>query len=124
MPYQQPAPTSQPKALRMPPFQQSQTRMVDLPEVLEEISNGLVALPDFQRDFDWTNSDVVKLLVTVLKGWPAGSLLLMHGRAKFFEVRSLEGGPQPKKNHLRYTILDGQQRLTALYQAIYDRGPS
>ena len=105
------------------PFQQSQTRMVDLPEILEEIDDGLVGLPDFQRDFDWTKADVVKLLVTVLKGWPAGSLLLMHGRAKFFEVRGLEGGPQPKSSRLRYTVLDGQQRLTGLYQAVYDRGP-
>jgi hypothetical protein len=105
------------------PFQQSQTRMVDLPEILGEIDDGLVGLPDFQRDFDWTKADVVKLLVTVLKGWPAGSLLLMHGRAKFFEVRGLEGGPVPKSSRLRYTVLDGQQRLTALYQAVYDKGP-
>jgi hypothetical protein len=97
--------------------------MIDLPEILEEISDGLVALPDFQRDFDWTKNDVVQLLVTVLKGWPAGSLLLMHGRAKFFEVRGLEGGPEAKRTRLRYTILDGQQRLTALYQAVYDNGP-
>src|SRR5438067_3499424 len=104
------------------PFQQSQSRMVDLPEILEEIENGFVALPDFQRDFDWTKSDVIKLLVTVLKGWPAGSLLLMHGRAKFFRTRNFEGGPQPKKSALRYTVLDWQQRLTALYQAVFDRG--
>ena len=97
--------------------------MVDLPEILEEIDRGLVALPDFQRDFDWSKNDVVKLLVTVLKGWPAGSLLLMHGKAKFFEIRNLDDGPAPKKSQLRYTILDGQQRLTALYQAIYDKGP-
>src|SRR5438093_13648282 len=104
-------------------FLQSQSRMVDLPEILEEIDTGLVGLPDFQRDFDWTKNDVVSLLVTVLKGWPAGSLLLMHGRAKFFEVRGLEGGPEPKRTKLRYTVLDGQQRLTALYQAVYDEGP-
>lgn len=97
--------------------------MVDLPEILEEIDHGLVALPDFQRDFDWTKSDVMKLLVTVLKGWPAGSFLLMHGKAKFFEIRGLEGGPTPKPSRLRYTVLDGQQRLTALYQAVYDKGP-
>jgi hypothetical protein len=97
--------------------------MADLPDLLDEIASGLVALPDFQRDFDWDETDVMKLLVTVLKGWPAGSLLLMHGRAKFFEVRAFDDGPQPKKDRLRFTVLDGQQRLTALFQAIYDRGP-
>lgn len=101
----------------------SEARMLDLPTLLEEIDAGLVALPEFQRDFDWDQKDVSALLVTVLKGWPAGSLLLMEGKAHFFRVRGFEAGPDILEDLLKYTVLDGQQRLTALYQAVYDKGP-
>jgi hypothetical protein len=101
----------------------SQAQMLDLAYLLEEIDSGRVALPEFQRDFDWDSKDIAALIVTVLKGWPAGSLLLMEGKAHFFQVRGFDGGPDLVSD-LRYTVLDGQQRLTALYQAICDSGPN
>jgi hypothetical protein len=97
-------------------------RMMDLGRLLELIHQGGLALPDFQRDFDWSNADVEALLVTVLAGWPAGSLLLMEAGREIFQLRGFEGGPANPSDPA-FVLLDGQQRLTSLYQALYNKGP-
>lgn len=94
---------------------------LDLHALLEGIDQGQVVLPNFQRDFDWTDSDVRSLLGTVLSGWPIGSLLLVDGTHDFYDPRPIEKAP-PVSNDIVHVILDGQQRLTALYQALYGRG--
>jgi hypothetical protein len=94
---------------------------IRLEELLEAVENGTAALPAFQRDFDWGTSDVVSLLATLLSDWPAGSLLLMTGRPAFFELRGFEDGPDIK-DEIRFVVLDGQQRLTALFHALRGRG--
>lgn len=98
-------------------------RMLSAEALLEGIEAGKIVLPDFQRDFDWLESDVRSLLSTVLSGWPAGSLLFMTGDNLYFRVRGLEGGPQPSPTP-QFVVLDGQQRLTALYHAFRDTGPT
>jgi hypothetical protein len=97
-------------------------RMLDLSELLEGIEGGRVVLPDFQRDFDWSEADARALLVTILSGWPAGSFLLMEGSPTFFRIRQFESAPKPSSD-IHFVVLDGQQRLTALYQALTGRGP-
>lgn len=94
---------------------------LDLYALLEGIDQGQVVLPNFQRDFDWTDSDVRSLLGTVLSGWPIGSLLLVDGTHDFYDPRPVEKAP-PVSDDIIHVILDGQQRLTALYQALYGRG--
>jgi hypothetical protein len=96
-------------------------RPVDLSRLLDGIDGGLVVLPDFQRDFDWSTANIVSLLATVLLGWPAGSLLLMRGTPTFFAVREFEDAPR-RGSAVDYVVLDGQQRLTALYQAFRGAG--
>ena len=94
---------------------------VPLRELLDDIEEGFIALPDFQRDFDWTEKDVSELLVTVLSGWPAGSLLFVAGRPEYLPPRSFDSGPSLQAE-LSHMVLDGQQRLTALYHAIRNHG--
>lgn len=96
-------------------------KQVRLEELLDTVEDGSAALPEFQRDFDWSDADVVSLLATLLSDWPAGSLLLMTGRPEFFETRGFEDGPK-LSDKIRYVVLDGQQRLTALFHAIRGRG--
>lgn len=95
----------------------------DLSELLEGIDSGRVALPNFQRDFDWSDSDVRALLATVLNGWPMGSLLLIDGDARskdFYAPRAFEFAPS-LQNVPETIVLDGQQRLTSLYTALYQK---
>src|SRR4051812_38900516 len=93
--------------------------MMDLVPLLDGVACGELALPDFQRDFDWVETDVLALLVTVFSGWPAGSLMLMRGKPLLFKLRGFDEGP-PALSRVGYVVLDGQQRLTSLYHALYD----
>lgn len=95
---------------------------LDLAALIDGIHHGHVVLPDFQRDFIWTERDVIALLATVLAGWPIGSLLLMTGPPSFFKVRAFENSPSSGSEEPEFIVLDGQQRLTSLYHALWGRG--
>ncbi|WP_082711477.1 GmrSD restriction endonuclease domain-containing protein [Methylobacterium indicum] len=93
-----------------------------LSKLAEGINNGTLGVPEFQRDFTWTESDVRSLLATVFQGWPAGSLLVLEGKEPIFQLKPMEGAPP--LSSIEYSVLDGQQRLTSLYQALYGVGKS
>jgi hypothetical protein len=87
--------------------------------LLGDIQRGTLALPDFQRDFVWRPFETKDLLHTVLNRWPAGSILLHQYSEHFFlEPRPFEGAPDVAKRDTKRLVLDGQQRLTALWQAL------
>jgi hypothetical protein len=89
---------------------------VALSRLLDGVADGVVLLPEFQRTFDWSDSDVRSLLATALMSWPAGSLLLMSGEPDF-ALRPLESAPS-RALRVEYVVLDGQQRLTSLFHAL------
>lgn len=92
-------------------------------DLLEMIHDGQIVLPEFQRDFDWGPDRIAQLLATIAKKWPIGSLLLQEFPGDtFYKLRPIEGGPEVVSDQVRYVALDGQQRLTSLYQALYDAG--
>lgn len=97
-------------------------RSINLETLLDGIGAGTTVLPDFQRDFDWSESDIVSLIATVLSAWPAGSLLVMRGSPDFFAVREFEFAPKMAPV-ITNVVLDGQQRLTALHNAFRGAGP-
>ena len=93
-------------------------------ELLDLVDSGHVVLPDFQRDFDWSPTNVRSLLATLLLGWPSGSLLF----ARFDPSHADDLSPRPFETvssiaeRPSFVVLDGQQRLTSLYLALRDRG--
>jgi hypothetical protein len=92
-------------------------------ELLRFVDDRQMVLPEFQRDFDWGDDRVMQLLATVVRRWPAGSLLLQGFPGEtFYHLREFEGGPKVDRDHVEFVVLDGQQRLTALYHAIYGTG--
>jgi hypothetical protein len=92
-----------------------------LKELLADVHAGTAVLPDFQRNFVWEPGAVVELILSIANGFPAGSLLRIRNSREYFAWRPFEGAvaPQGKPTFL---ILDGQQRLTSLYQAFYGIG--
>lgn len=78
---------------------------------------GRLVLPQFQRNFVWSASEIIDLLVSIMQGYYIGTFLLLRTAPDDvpFAVRPLEGIEIPN-NHLRpeKIILDGQQRLTSL----------
>jgi len=88
--------------------------------LLEKVHQGKVVLPEFQRDFVWTQASVIKLMTSIFNGYPIGSLLLMENNDAY-QYRLIEGVPgnlivDSKDQDL---VLDGQQRLTSCYRAFY-----
>jgi len=91
--------------------------------LLESIDNKEVALPDFQRDFVWDPRETEELIESLCQNYPAGSLLRIKNSPGFyFKPREFQGAPSLDKHPPSYLILDGQQRLTSLYQALYGKG--
>ena len=91
--------------------------------LLASIHNREVALPDFQRDFVWDPRATEELIESILQNYPAGSLLRIKNRSGFvFAPREVAGAPPLNGQSPSYLVLDGQQRLTSLYQALYGTG--
>ena len=93
-----------------------------LKELLVEIHNRTTALPDFQRDFVWEPGATKELIVSIANNYPAGSILRVRDAKRLFSAREFEGAPQLGEHKHTFLVLDGQQRLTSLYQAFYGVG--
>jgi hypothetical protein len=84
------------------------------------VDKGEFALPEFQRLFIWRPNAVADLLRTIARRWPAGTFLLLEVDGQpDFAFRELMGAP--KVTSPKILLLDGQQRTTALYQALNDK---
>jgi uncharacterized protein with ParB-like and HNH nuclease domain len=90
----------------------TKTKLADL---LEDIVEGLIQLPDFQRGWVWDDEHIRSLLVSIARSFPIGAIMLLEtgGEARF-QVRPVEGVSVSKANGAEMLILDGQQRLTSL----------
>jgi hypothetical protein len=93
-----------------------------LNELLTLVHAGDMALPDFQRSFIWDPISTQDLIISVASNYPAGSLLRVKSSNIVVAVREFESAPPLNRHKPTYLILDGQQRLTSLYQAFYGRG--
>lgn len=93
-----------------------------LKELLGEIHSRMTVLPDFQRDFVWEPGATQELIVSIAKNYPAGSLLRVRDAKRVFACREFEGAPKLDGKKHTFLVLDGQQRLTSLYQAFYGVG--
>ena len=92
-----------------------------LRQLLNEIDSGASVLPDFQRDFVWDPSATQALVISIASEFPAGSLLRVRDTQNMFATRRFEGAPERPEPHT-FLVLDGQQRLTSLFQAFYGVG--
>src|SRR4051812_45516118 len=93
-----------------------------LKELLSEVNNRTMVLPDFQRDFVWEPGATQELVVSIANNYPAGSILRVREAKQVFAAREFEGAPTLGKSKYTFLVLDGQQRLTSLYQAFYGVG--
>lgn len=98
------------------------TNAHELKALLGQIHNRQAALPDFQRDFVWDPSATRELIISVANNYPAGSLLRIRNTHDLFASREFQGAPPLEAARPTYLVLDGQQRLTSLYQAFYGVG--
>jgi hypothetical protein len=103
------------------PMEHFEVHPKSLKHLLSNIHERELALPDFQRDFVWQPRETELLIESIAQNFPAGSLLFMAYRDDTFAPRAIENAPPLAAAPLEL-ILDGQQRLTSLYQAFYGQG--
>lgn len=90
-----------------------------LTELLIDIKKGKIQLPDFQRGWVWDDNRIKGLIASVIKSFPISVVTLLEtGDNVAFRTKPVEGATAPEGIKPEYLILDGQQRLTSLYQAI------
>ena len=101
-----------------------QTPLYELSEYLEWTNSGRIQLPDFQRGYKWEDERIRSLLVTILRGHPLGVVMLLKtgNNQVRFKPKPLEGTSVASGTEAEYLLLDGQQRLTSLTQALCGDG--
>src|SRR5262249_40847385 len=99
-------------------FDSTKESLLDL---LRSIRDGKTQLPDFQRGWVWDDEHICSLLASISLSYPIGAVMMLQtGNADVrFKPRAVEGVklnvlPEPER-----LILDGQQRLTSLFQSLF-----
>lgn len=94
------------------------TNPIDLIELLEDCHRGKLQLPDFQRSWVWDEERIKSLIASISRAFPVGALMTLDtGGEVNFKPRLVEGAPAEAKNVAPQSLLlDGQQRMTSLYQ--------
>lgn len=99
-----------------------------LGRLLQEVVEGKIQLPDFQRGWVWDDEHIRSLLVSIARSFPIGAVMLLEtgGEARF-QMRPVEGVTlppgSPGPSTAEQLILDGQQRLTSLTQVLMLQKP-
>ena len=88
--------------------------------VLDQIDQGAMALPEFQRGYVWNRSQVRELMTSMYRGYPVGSLLVWVTGGESAKAR----GDATMTSGAVKLILDGQQRMTTLYGIVRGRAPA
>lgn len=96
-----------------------------LTELLKKVDSGAAQLPDFQRGWVWDDNRIRALILSVIHNFPVGAaMFLEYGNGSIhFKHKPIEGSPANPGTEPDELILDGQQRLTSLYNALYSRHP-
>jgi hypothetical protein len=89
--------------------------------LLDAADKQTLGIPEFQRDFVWSPQQIAELIRTVARDWPCGAFLIQESSQQSYACRAIEGAPRLRRPPL-LIILDGQQRITALYQALREHG--
>ncbi len=84
-------------------------------QILDKIDENQLFVPAFQREYVWKRNDAKRLLDSLIKDYPTGTMLTWDTNQ-----------PPEFKGEIQYrsemgtvkVILDGQQRITTLYMII------
>lgn len=99
----------------------SDTIFID--ELISEIEKGNIRIPSFQRGFVWDGERVAKLMDSIYKGYPFGTILVWRTKTPLKSERFLGPFKLPENDPdfpLNY-VLDGQQRITSIFGVFQTR---
>ena len=98
----------------------SQRKAMKIDDLLNEIRNQDLVLPEFQREYVWSLEQAKQLMVSLSRSYPVGSLLLWKTNNPP-ELKNID--KLPDMFGTVKILLDGQQRLTTLYMLITGEVP-
>jgi len=107
----------------------SSTKLLDL---VKKIRARTFVIPQFQRDFVWSESQIKLLIDSIARNYPIGSLLLSEELSFPLAFRSIEAeikdegiSFEGEREKLPNTsmVLDGQQRLTSIARFFLNSDP-
>jgi uncharacterized protein with ParB-like and HNH nuclease domain len=73
-----------------------------IPELVSKFKSGEITIPEFQREFVWSNTQVRDLAESIYRGYPIGILTFYRVHQKY------------RTGNESFWVLDGQQRLLSL----------
>lgn len=109
---------------------------IKIKDIIDDINSRKLYLPAIQRKYVWNDLQIVRLMDSIMRGYPIGTFLLwkvkkkivnekeysMYEFIKDYHERDLFNNPpapQPFTYHnddeYIWSLLDGQQRLTSIY---------
>lgn len=96
-----------------------------LEELLKMVETGKAQLPEFQRSWVWDNTQICKLIESITSGYPMGAAMFLAngGDSIRFKYRKFTGVDSNLTTIPEWLVLDGQQRLTTLYQVFKCKTP-
>ena len=95
----------------------------DLAVLMRDIHAGRIQLPDFQRGWIWDDDRIRGLIASITRNFPVGAVMFLPygGDSLRFKYRLFEGVSSADSSPSDL-VLDGQQRLTSAYSALYGEG--
>lgn len=97
---------------------------IPISDILRNIDNGSVQLPDFQRGWVWEDNRIRALIASISNAYPIGAAMFLDatGNNVHFKSRLFEGVDQKYSSAVPKTlVLDGQQRMTSIYRSMYSK---
>ncbi len=83
--------------------------MAKISELLFQVDNGQLTMPEFQRGWVWKKKNVKEFFESLYNDYPVGSLIV-------WPIQSRDGRPLD-------SVIDGQQRLSTLYAVLRGKKP-
>ena len=91
-----------------------------LPDWFARVRTRRTVLPRFQRFEAWGHANVTQMFNTILRRLPLGAVLILEiGNEEPFISRPIVGAPSDGERITEH-LLDGQQRLTALWRGLHN----
>ncbi len=101
----------------------TQLYLYTIQTICSMMEEGRFVVPAFRRAYSWSKTEVKQLLESIYKGYPIGAIIVLQEDVDRLGLLSPEESLFPVPKGGRYSnlwyVVDGAQRLAALYNSVY-----